>query len=155
MKSLKKTAFVAILSGCFTFVSAQETSAPFNEPNYNKPALFADLPSKLSVRLAELEQLLNLPEGREISATIANGFQLTGKIVSKSNPADANLKSVVIKSFNRQGATFTFSRIANGDGTFSYAGRILSHNNGDVLEISKEGNQYVFQKKGYYDLVNE
>lgn len=155
MKFLKTSAVIALLTVCHLYPAAQGNTPPVNEPNYNKPKLFSDLPDNLNPRLTDLEALLNLPEGAQVNATIANGFPLVGTVVSKSNPADVSSKTVVIKSLTRQGATFTFTRIKNENGSFSYTGRMLSKGAGDALVIVKEGADYVIRKKGYYEVINE
>ena len=155
MKLLKSVALMALLTACCMHASAQEPVLPINEPNYNKPKLFADLPDKLPLRLAELESLFNLPVGTKVTATVANGFPLAGTVVSKSDASDTAVKSIVINSLTRQGATFTFTRVTAADGSVSYLGRMLSKANGDALEIAKEGNQYIIRKKSLYDLISE
>src|SRR5215218_1634169 len=154
MKPLKASAVIALLTVCYLYSPAQGTTPPVNEPDYNKPKLFSDLPDNLNLRLADMEALLNLPEGAQVNATIANGLTLVGTVVSKSDPADASSKTVVIKSLTRQGATFTFTRIKNDGGSFSYIGRMLSKGSGDALVIAKEGAGYVIRKKGYYEIIN-
>jgi hypothetical protein len=155
MKLLKTGAFIALLTVCYMQSAAQGSAPPVNEPDYNKPKLFSDLSDNLQLRLADMEALLNLPEGTQVSSTIAPGFTLVGNVVSKSNPADASVKSIVIKSTTRQGATLTFTRIKNEDGSFSYSGRMISKTAGDALVIVKEGANYVIRKKGYYEIINE
>jgi hypothetical protein len=155
MKFLKMGALAALLGVSYLHASAQNFSVPVNEPNYNKPRLFADLPNQLNLRLADMETLLNLSVGTQVAATIATGFPLTGIVVSKSAPGNASVKTIVIKSLNRQGATFTFSRVNKEDGGFLYIGRMMSKDAADAFEIIKEGGSYVIRKKGLYDLINE
>ncbi len=155
MKILKTSAIAALLSISFLSSSAQQKSVPLNEPNYNKPKLFTDLPDKLTVRLTDMEGLLNLSIGEKVNTTVANGFQLVGTVVSKSNPTNTSAKTIVIKSLTRQGATLTFSRITKEDGTYSYIGRMMSKGAGDALEIARDGAGYVLRKKDMYDLMNE
>lgn len=155
MKFLKKTAAIAVLIFCTLHALSQATMPPLNEPDYNKPKLFSDLPGTMSLRLTDMEALLNLPVGTRVSAIAATGFPLLGIIVSTSNPADATVKTVVIKSTTRQGATFTFSRMAKEDGSFFYTGRMMAKGAGDALEIVKEGTGYVIRKKELYAMINE
>lgn len=154
MKFGKAFAFLALLISGWCKTSAQ-TTPPLNEPNYNKPKIFSDLPDKLSFRLTEAEALLKLSVGSDAKATIATNFPLAGKVVSKSAAADGSVQSIVIKSNLRNGAFFSFSRIKNTDGSFSYRGRMLSRQAGDALEIVKEKDGYVLHKINYYDLLNE
>ncbi|MDB5207010.1 MAG: hypothetical protein JWR72_2085 [Flavisolibacter sp.] len=155
MKFLKTAALAALLAVSYTPLSAQNVTVPLNEPNYNKPRVFSDLPSQMNLRLADMEALLNLSVGAQVNAMAANGFPLIGTVVSKSNPGNTLVKTVVIKSLTRQEATFTFSRITKEDGSLSYTGRMMSKSAGDALEIVKEGAGYVIRKKGFYDLINE
>jgi hypothetical protein len=155
MKILKTSALAALLAVSYLQSPAQTPTVPINEPNYNKPKLFSDLPDNLSLRLTDMEALLDLLVGTPVASSIATGFPLTGVVVSKSNPSDAFVKTVVIKSSNRPGAIFTFSRVTSIDGSFSYTGRMMSKDAGDALEIIKEANGYVIRKKGLYDLISE
>jgi hypothetical protein len=102
-----------------------------------------------------MEALLNLPVGSQVNKTVAAGFSFSGTVVSKSNPSDLSVKTVVVKSPVRKNTLLTFSRIRKADGSFSYTGRMISREAGDAFEIAKEGSTYVLRKKGYYDLVNE
>lgn len=154
MKFLKTGAMAALLSVCCLEALAQ-TTPPLNEPDYNKPKIFSDLPERLNLRTANAEALLSLPVGAQINVQLATGFTLAGTVTSVSNPADATVKSVVIKSTNRQGAAFTFTRISKADGSYTYAGRMLSNSAGDALEISKDDSGYFIRKKALYDFIAE
>lgn len=154
MKRQKACAFIVLFAAGCLHATAQNTPLP-NEPDYNKPKIFAGVPDKLTLRLTDAEALLNLAVGTPVSTTLATGFMLSGTVVSKSAPEDESLQSVVIKAENRQGATFVFTRIKNEDGSFRYRGGMLSKSAGDALEIAKDGATYVLRKKGYYDLINE
>lgn len=154
MKLLKTGVFIALLTACHLSAPAQG-KFPVNEPNLNKPRAFADLPERMTLRIADMEALLNLSVGTQVNAAVAPGLLLKGRVVSKSNPADASVKSVVISSTARNNSTLTFTRTTASDGTVKYIGRIISKTSADALEIVKEGNEYVIRKTGYYDLVNE
>ena len=151
MKKLKTLITGVFFMACFS-VNAQEKTL-LNEPDLNKPRLFADLPQKMLLKLSEMEPLLNASIGDVISVKAADNFSLEGTIVSKSE--DASVKSIVIRSSNRQGAIFTFTRTANADGSPKYVGRMLNRNNGDAFEIAIENGQYVLIKKNLYDLIAE
>ena len=155
MKFLKNSVVLTALTLCYLHSPAQNPAVPLNEPNYNKPKLFSDLPERLNLSLTELESLLDLSVGAQVKTIVAPGLPLAGTVVSKSNPSDASVKTIVIRISTRQGATFTFSRIKKQDGTFSYTGRMMGKGAGDALEIVKEGAGYIIRKKGFYDLVNE
>ena len=155
MKIQRTAAFIALLTACYLQSTAQAKTPPINEPNYNKAKIFGDIPDKAEINLVNLEGLLKFPVGESINTSIATGFRCVGTVTSKSNPADRNVRSVVIKSSTRQHATLTFSKITNQDGTVRFIGRILSRDASDALEIVKEGDRYVIAKRGFYDMINE
>lgn len=155
MKIRKPGALLGLLLTAYVYTAAQNTPPPVNQPDYNKPKIFTDLPNRQVLRLAEAEALLNLPVGATANAVIADGWRLAGTVVSKSNAADLSSQSVVIKVPARSNATFTFTRIKNADGTVLYRGRLLSRSAGDALEIVKENAAYIIRKTGYYDLISE
>jgi hypothetical protein len=151
MKNLK-TAFLA-MALCFGLLSARAQNYPFTEQDYNKPTLFADLPAKLSLNLLQVENLLNTTVGSNVQFEIAPGFTISGFIVSgtKTN----SVRSVVIRSTNRQGAVCTLTRVQRDDGSSYYLGRIISLKNSDAFEIITEGNGYALQKRHIYELMSE
>ena len=155
MKMQRTTALIALLTACYLQLPAQQKTPPVNEPNYNKAKVFGDIPDKTELNITTLETLLKLSVGDPVNAGIANGFRLVGTVISKSNPADASVKSIVIKSNTRQHATLTFTKITKPDGSIRFMGRMLSRDAGDALEIIKDGNRYVVAKKGFYDMINE
>jgi hypothetical protein len=154
MKTLKSVAFLAFSTLCMLHASAQESALRQNNFRNDKTKFFADLPEKMPLRITDAESLLVLPVGARVNATLATGFSVVGAVVSKSDPNDPNVKSVVIRT-NRQGAVFTFTRVKADDGTVSYIGRMLDKSGGDALEIAREGQAYVIRKKGVNELVNE
>lgn len=164
MKSLKIGAICVLLSLCAFRSFAQQpkqqeqnllTSA-YSEPDYNKPKLFADLPERMTLDVAALETLFSLEVSKPVNLFVAKGFNFHGVIVSKSNAADQNSQSVVVKSSNRQGAILTFTRNRNSGGSFYYIGRILSLKHGDAYEIKQEEDgSTVLLKKDLYDLISD
>jgi len=154
MKTLKSVACSAVMALCLMKASAQDARIPLNTPNYSKPRLFADLPEKMPLKIKDVESLLELSVGTPVNASLTAGFPLIGTIVSKSDPADPSVQSVVIRT-NRNGSTFTFSRVTGIDGKISYIGRMFSKSGGDALEIANEGQGYVLRKKGVHELINE
>lgn len=155
MKTLKTCAIGVLLLTCYLQSASQNVGVPLNEPDYNKPQLFADLPQKMNLRLPELEELFNEATGTSVNLLVTDQLRFQGTIVSKSSEQDALIKSVVIRSTNRAGSVFTFTRLASPDGSFSYIGRIISTNHGDAYEVINENGQYVLNKTGFYNLLNE
>jgi hypothetical protein len=129
------------------------TKVPLNEPDYNKPKLFADLPDRVDFDPKSFSNLFALQVGQSADVPISSDFNFSGQVVSRSD--DPNSVSVVIRSTNRVGARLVFTKVTNADNTVKYIGRIISLQHGDSYEIVSENNQYYFKKKGLYDLISE
>jgi len=142
---------------CVLCSSAQtnrtSTKVPINEPDYNKPKLFADLPDRLEFNPDNLSNLFTLQVGQSISVPLSADFNFSGQVVSISD--DPKSVSVVVRSTNRVGARLVFTKVTQADNTIKYIGRIISLQHGDSYEIVSENNQYYFKKKGLYDLISE
>jgi hypothetical protein len=138
---------------------AQEKPIPINEPDYNKPKLFQNLPERIPVDASTLESLFSSELNRAASITIAAGIQFEGNITSKTAPSanDVNQSNstVVIKLSNYPGANFTVNKIINTDGSTSYTGRIISFQHGDLFELQNQKGNWILVKRNYYDLINE
>jgi len=152
MKTLTNGILCLFFSCTFIAATAQP---PVNEPDYNKPKLFQDVPERLNVRLHDFEKLLDAPLGKSINIPLHGMASLNGHVVPKSEITDTRVQSVVVKLTNRKGANFTFTRILNDEGHFEYSGRIISREHGDCLEIVLDHGQYVFRKVGLHDLLAE
>ena len=155
MKKLKASAFSVLLIVCVQHIQAQEQKIPLNEPNLHKPKLFNNLPQKMNLKISEVEPVLDKSVGTSVNVQLADNFLFQGTVISKSDTPDESVKSVVIRSSSMQGASFTFSKTKNEDGSFKYIGRIMSRNNGDAYEIKFENGQYILQKKNLYELIAE
>jgi hypothetical protein len=154
MKNLKMGALCVLFILYYSSSIAQQT-LPINEPDYNKPKLFSDIPQKIFLNTQILEGLLNAEVGRTIAVPLTGAFTYQGAVISKSDALDAHAKSIVIKCTNRPGATFTLSRIKNRDGSFSYKGRIISFKNSDAFELLFEDGHYILLKKHLYEIFSE
>jgi hypothetical protein len=157
MKMFKAIATCVLLCLSYFYSEAQENLPRINEPDYNKPKLFEDLPQKMNLTISDMESLFDLSVGTPVLAKLTKSFHFKGTIVSKSGTAVSRVRSVVIKSTTnvRQGAVFTFTKISNVDGGYTYRGRIISKESIDAYEIIKENGQYVLQKKNYFEMVRE
>ena len=155
MKSFKHCAVGVLLCVCFMHASAQTEKALLHEPDRNRTSLFSDLPEQMTLQLSGLTDLFDLPVGTVISIPVTESFRLSGSVVSKSEAAERQVQSVVVRSTNRKGATLTFTRKRNTDGTLSYTGRILSFQHGDAYEIVSQNGSYVLQKRNMHDLISE
>ena len=158
MKSTSTLVLCAIFSCITILTQAQEKPIPVNEPNYNKPKLFQNLPERIPVDASTLESLFSSELNRVASINLA-GAQFEGNIASKTAPSvnDVNQSSstVIIKLSNYPGANFTINKISNTDGSTSYTGRIISFQHGDLFELQNQKGNWVLIKKNYYDLINE
>ncbi|MBA2745876.1 MAG: hypothetical protein H0U44_06605 [Flavisolibacter sp.] len=153
MKTTKKGILVVLLHLCIFTAGAQ--NIPINEPDYNKSLLFADLPDVFELKVTEFESLLLQVVGSGMNFRLADNFLLKGSVVSKSDPADKRVRSVIVKSSNWPGAVLTFTKIFGEDGTYQYMGRILSRENSDAYDLTIISGRYYFKKKHFYDLLNE
>lgn len=155
MKSLLTTASCVMLLLCSFFSQAQDKPIPINEPDYNKPKLFSDLPSRMNLNVSNLETLFRFSAGETVSVQVTPDLLLQGIVASTSDASSPGFKSVVIRSTNRQGAIFTFTRRTGKEGASIYIGRLMSKANGDAYEIAHENGSYFLQKKNLYDLISE
>lgn len=138
---------------CSSAQGAQNKKIPINEPDNNKPKLFADLPDRLDFNPKNLSNLFQLHVGQSVNIPISAEFNFAGQVISKSD--DPKSTSVVIRSTNRVGARFIFTKIIDENNTVKYIGRIISLSHGDSYEVVFENNQYYLKKKGYYDMIAE
>ena len=127
---------------------------PVREPDYNKPLLFQQLPQRIPVNTASLDDLLTNERGNEISLQVSPGVVWSGT-VSSTGKEDPRVQSIMIKTTIPGNAGLFISRIRRPDGTQYYKGRIIGKNYGDAYEIIYEKGVYYFEKKGFYDLLNE
>ncbi len=157
MKNLRTTAVCVSILFYSLCTSAQNAAIPINEPDYNKPVLFSNLPDKIPVSMNDISSLFATPVGREINLSLSaqNNLQFTGEVISSVNKYANSMQSVVIRSSNYNGARFTVSKVIATDGTVTYTGRIISFQHGDLFELQKLNNELVLVKRNFYDLVNE
>jgi hypothetical protein len=136
-----------------------QNRATVNEPDYNKPALFANFPDKIPVTIDELKNLFSndAAKGKDAAISFADrklpGFN--GKLVSRASKYNNSIRSVVIRSTHFNGATLTLSSSTTTDGAARYTGRIISFQHGDLFVLQKENEQYFLIKKKYHELINE
>ena len=124
-----------------------------NEPDYNKPKLFGDLPERINFNPTILSALLNTKVGQSINLAVTPGFSISGQVVSKAD--DQNSTSVVVRLVNRPGARLIFTKLTDPNNSVKYIGRIISLKHGDSYEIISENNQYYLKKRGINELMTE
>jgi len=157
MKNLRTLALCVTVSFYSLCSSAQTEKIPLNEPNYNKPKLFENLPDNIPVSMDNISNLFGSPTGRSVSLNLSDRstFQFEGDVVSSVSKYENTIQSVVIRSTNYNGARLNISRIIDENGNISYKGRIISMQHGDLYELKKVNDEYMLIKRKFYDLVNE
>ena len=152
MKKLKVLAFCIVSLVIHTQTSAQ-TNIPLNEPDYNKPKLFSDLPQQMTLQVSQADRLFNLTEGDFAKAQVTSQLMLQGQVIS--NGGSPSVKTIIIRMADRGNAMFSFTKTINADGAVAYMGRMMSRNSGDAYEIKKQNGQFIFNKINLYDLISE
>lgn len=158
MKNLR----IVLTGVCFTLfslgLSAQNRQSPLNEPDLNKPLLFAGLPDRIPVSTDYINSLFGSAQGRAVSlatSTQATAARIEGEVMSSGSEENDRLQSLVIRSTNFNGARFTLSRYTSEEGVVTYSGRILSFKHGDAYELKNEAGNLVLIKRKFYSLVSE
>jgi hypothetical protein len=148
-------ASLCLLSSILCATTYAQNKVPVNEPDQNKPKLFTNLPDKIPVDTGDLQSLISAETGKNVSLRLGQNSlnNISGRIISRSD--DNTIHSVVIRSANFNGATFTLSSSAEPNGTVKFTGRIISFKHGDAYELQKQDEQYILIKKNFYDLINE
>lgn len=155
MKNFRTALLCACLSLYGFCAMAQNNPTPLvNEPDYNKPQLFAGIPENILVNIGKLAEILNAKVGSPVDISIGEVLPFKGRVVSLAKHDLENLTSIVARSTNLAGATLTLSRVIV-EGKVMYSGRILSLQHGDLLELQQKEGNYMFVKRKLYDLMNE
>jgi len=137
--------------------NAQAPTPPLNEPNYNKPRLFDNLPERIVIGSEKLQQLIATPFGEATKIAFDNGqsSEIDGTVISNVSKYNQTVQSVVIRCTRFDGARLTISKITLPDGTIQYSGRIISFQHGDLYQLHQADSGWVLVKRNFYDLVNE
>jgi hypothetical protein len=152
---------VALLGVCFTLFSlysaAQKYPVPVNEPDFNKPKLFQDLPEKISADVNSLTKLFSSVVGSNITTNLAvdGQFVIEGQVISAVSKYENTIQSIIIRATNFNGARLTISRITNTDRSQSFTGRLLSLQHGDLYELKYQDGHFAWIKRKLHELVNE
>lgn len=152
MKNLYKGLLCLTLFIVFSDLYAQPV--PLREPDYNKPLMFQALPERLLINITNLENLLVNESGNQVSFPFTPGQSLQGVVTSVGRD-DPRVESIMVRLTNFNGAGLFISKITRPDGSYYYNGRIISMGHGDAYEIIYEKGLYYFEKKGFYDMLNE
>ena len=155
MKALKTITLGVLLSVCMHHASAQMIKAVNNQQEAPKPKLFKSSPGRINIKPNQFDDVFNYEVGKRVLLPFASDFSLAGTVVSKAEDVNANVKSIVIRSTDKVGATLTMSRFINEDNTISYRGRILSFKHADAYDIVSESGGYYLIKKDASDIYEE
>ena len=127
----------------FTIISVTAYS---QNPNGSKPALFSNLPEKISCPESELNRIFSATVDQHISLAFSDKFLFSGTVTSNVVKY-ANLQTAVIKSPVFGDAIFAVSKITNADKSISYIGRIINKKYFDGYELRKDAlNNYQLVK---------
>ncbi|MBK6937814.1 MAG: hypothetical protein IPH18_13680 [Chitinophagaceae bacterium] len=158
MKNLRTAlmCLCTIIVGLQTF--AQGNTSPVNEPDYNRPKLFNNLPDRIVLETSTVGNMLTKEMGQTatISLSADQSVKFEGTVVSSVSKYDNTIRSIVIRSVNYSGATLTITRVTkNDDSAPTYTGRMMSLQHGDLYELKEIDGSLILIKKNFYDLVNE
>ncbi len=157
MKNLRTTlvCFYTVLIGLAA--AAQHSDSPLNEPDYNKPRLFSNLPDRILLETNVVNNVLAKQAGQttNISLSADNSVRFEGTVASAASKYDNTVNTIVVRSTNFPGATLSITRLTKEDGGFTYTGRLLSLKHGDMFELKEIDGNLILLKKNFYDLVNE
>ena len=154
MKNLRTIACCLSITFCSLATSAQLTDIPFHEPDMNKPELFHQSPDKISIEVPQLSNLVNAVVGDPVVIDLPS-FRFEGTVISSVSKYSNTMQSVVVRSTNHTGATFTLTRITEANGNIRYSGRILSMNHGDLYQLKQVDNGLALVKNKLHKVVNE
>ena len=138
--------------------SAQTVHVKLNEPDLNKPLLFAALPDRIPVSIDYINSLFGSAKGSSVSLSTsedARAPRIEGEVISTGSKYDNRLESVMIRSTNFEGARFRVSKYTDEQGVARYSGRIISFQHGDAYELKNEDGNFFLIKTKFYSLVNE
>ena len=87
---------LAAFSVCMTFCSlcsvaqsVQNRSVSVNEPDYNKPKLFGDLPDSINFDPTYFSALFNTQVGQSVTLSDIPGFTISGQVVFETAPSNS------------------------------------------------------------------
>ena len=121
-------------------------TAPLNQHPVEKPMLFNQLPEKIACTSASLQNIFTAALNNPLSVSLGTQLKIEGTVIAKTAVTASQL-SINIRCSNFQNALLNISRITQTDGSFSYIGRIVSMQHGDVLLLWEENGQYTFVKQ--------
>ena len=119
------------------------TALPLNQHPVEKAFLFNQLPEKISCPEIALKNIFSAALNNNLSVALGQQLRIEGIVIAKVPVAPDQL-SINIRCTNFQNALLNLSRLTQADGSFTYIGRIVSLQHGDVLLLWEENGQYSF-----------
>ncbi|MEO6314489.1 MAG: hypothetical protein ABIU63_10740 [Chitinophagaceae bacterium] len=141
MKYLCQWGTAAIMLMAFT--ADGQSAPPLNQHPVEKTFLFNQLPEKITVPVSALQSIFSVTVNSNIIVSLGTQLKIEGSVIAKVAVTEDQL-SMNIRCTNYQNALLNISRITETDGSFSYIGRMVSLQHGDVLLLWEEKGQYSF-----------
>ena len=126
--------------------NCQQATLPLNQRPLEKTLLFSHLPEKFSCPVNALQNIFSASVNDDLSVALGPQLQIEGTVLAKVAVTPDQL-SINIRCSNFQNALLNISRITKTDGSFSYTGRVVSLQHGDVLLLWEENGQYTFTRQ--------
>ena len=124
------------------------------EKNTDKQSLFVNIAERTNADVSLMQSLFNMKTGQGTTIKLSDNFQLVGHVVMTEQ--QTNLQSITLRCTNFPNALFTLSKVTLEDGTVTYTGAILNHQNKDVIMLEKdEQGIYAWTKKNLSDLIQD
>ena len=136
MKKYSKTLLAVLFSVA--------TIASFAQKHDERPKKYSSLPESINIDKNIFGNVLNAPEGKEISVQLSNELTFTGTVISNFTKYK-KLHTVMVRSTEDASSILQITLI-DSDNEISYAGRILSNNAADGYEIKNNNGNYTLQK---------
>ena len=145
MKILCSWATIACMLITVT-ANSQLSALPLNQHPVEKATLFNQLPEKISCPVNALQNIFSAAVNGNINVSLGTQLKIEGMVIAKVAVTPDQL-SINIRCSNFHNALLNISRITQTDGSFSYIGRMVSLQHGDVLLLWEENGQYSFIKQ--------
>ena len=136
MKKYSKTLLAVLFSVA--------TIASFAQIQDRRPKKYASLPELINIDKSIFGNVLDAPEGKEISLRLSDQFTFTGTVISNFTKYK-KLHTVMVRSAENASSILQITLI-NSDNNISYSGRIINSNAADGYEIKNNNGSYSLQK---------
>ncbi|MFT3933220.1 MAG: hypothetical protein QM726_06365 [Chitinophagaceae bacterium] len=144
MKSL--SLYSSIICLLFTLAAHSQSEPPINQRPTEKPSLFNLLPEKISCSETALRNIFSMQLNNTVSVELSQFLKIEGAVIAKV-AVSADQLSINIRCSNYKNALLNISRITEADGHYTYIGRMVNPQQGDVLLLWQENGQYSLIKQ--------